>query len=261
MNYNDCKITISTAQTLTPPTEPMHFIKNYSIVNKEALLLIICLFFLFSAKAQMCLTDVEVDKLNKGSIGAYLQAQIDKDIKTFTEVKPSLQTNSNTLGFQFHEREYLVKDSLHKVWSHYVNTNPAKAWNTNKLNFGFMYCKNGEEMVYPNEHVDKVATGQIIYLNLLLLQIKNIATAFEIITLNELKNVMEFSYVDDNITQGKQQLNFEQTSDGYTKIVHRSYFKSKSKVRDRYFYPFFHTRLTNSYHKNMKKLFIKGSLM
>ncbi len=250
---------MSVAQIVSRPTQHRSFFKKYCIVNKVALLLSIFLCLFFSASAQMCLSDVEIDKLNKLSISAYIQAQIDKDIKTFTEIKPSLQTNSNTVGFQYHERKYIVKDSLHKVWSHYVNTNPAKAWNTSKLNFGFMYCKNADQMVYPNGHVDKVEEGQVIYLNLLLLKIKNLATAFEIITLNELQKVMAFSYVDDNITRGKQQLNFEQTADGHTKIIHRSYFKSKSKIRDRYFYPFFHTRLTNSYHKNMKKLFVRGS--
>jgi hypothetical protein len=87
------------------------------------------------------------------------------------------------------------------------------------------------------------------------MKIKNMATAFEIITVDKEKGIIEFSYIEDNTTHGKQQMNFEQTAEGFTKIIHRSYFKSGSPIRDRYFYPYFHTRLINAYHRNMKKLY------
>lgn len=229
---------------------------NYRFILRQLIFLLSPILFLaYSANCQPYLSDVEFDKIDEETVVEYLYNQIENDVETFSEVEASLSPISSIKGFEFHEKEYLIKDSLEKVWVHYVYTNPMKAWNTSKFHFGFMFSKRKNEMVYPNQNVEKVEIGQIVYLNLNLMKIKNIATAFEVITVDKEKCIIEFSYVDDNITQGKQQITFEQTSEGYTKIVHRSYFKSDSVLRDRYFYPYFHTRLTNAYHRNMKKLY------
>lgn len=203
----------------------------------------------------MFLADIEFDKINDIAVEEYLHRQIDNKIATFSDVKPSLEPTSSTLGFCFHEREYIVKDSLSKVWSHYIYTSPVDAWNVGKMNFGMLFSKQENELVYANDEVEKIETGQVVYLNLNLLKIKKLATVFEIIQVNKQKGIIEFSYVEDNLTHGKQQLNFEETAKGYTKIVHRSYFKSKSVLRDHFLYPYFHTRMTNTYHRNMKKMY------
>jgi len=201
----------------------------------------------------MYLADVDFDKIGEVTVEEYLHRQIDNHVETFSEVKPSLKPTSSTNGFRFHEREYIVKDSLLNVWKHYVQTNPGEAWNVGKMNFGMMFSKPKNELVYLNDKVERIEPGQVIYLNLNLLKMKNIATAFEIIKVDEGDGIIEFSYVEDNLTRGKQQLNFSQTTKGYTKIVHRSYFKSKSVLRDHFLYPYFHTRMTNTYHRNMKR--------
>ncbi|MEN8117748.1 MAG: hypothetical protein ABFS16_12255 [Bacteroidota bacterium] len=209
----------------------------------------------------MYLADVQFDKIDEEKVEEYLYRQIDNDIRTFSDVKPSLSPNSSTEGFRFHEREYIVKDSLSRVWYHYIHTNPGDAWNAGKLHFGMLFSKNRNELVYPNDKVEMIETGQVVYLNLNIMKgIKNLATAFEIIKVDNENGVIEFSYVEDNLTQGKQQLNFIETTKGYTKIIHRSYFKSNSVLRDHFLYPYFHTRMTNTYHRNMKRMY-KASLV
>jgi hypothetical protein len=215
----------------------------------------------FGSNAQCYLADVEFDKINENTVEKFLHRQIDNDIQTFSDVKPSLLPTSSTAGYFCHEREYVVKDSLDKVWSYYLHTNPGDAWNVGKMGFGMLFSKQENELVYPEDKVECLETGQLVYLNLNLLRIKNIATAFEIITVDEENGVIEFSYVEDNTTHGKQQLNFIQTHGGYTKIVHRSYFKSQSVLRDHFLYPYFHTRLTNTYHRNMKKRYKLESIV
>lgn len=216
--------------------------------------------FTIQSRGQMYLSDVEFDKVNEVAVEAYVHRQIENKVLTFSDVKPSLEPTESTDGFCFHEREYVVKDSIVKIWSHYLNTNPGDAWNVGKMGFGMLYSKNENTLIYPSEKVDRIETGQVVYLNLNLLKIKDIATAFEIIKVDDLKRIIEFSYVEDNPTHGKQQLNFEVTSKGYTKIVHRSYFKSESVLRDHFLYPYFHTRLTNTYHRNMKRMYKSKNL-
>lgn len=224
-------------------------------IERNIGLTFIVLLLALSGSGQMYLADVQFDKIEEVAVEQYLHRQIKNDIETFEEVKPSLNPSSSTEGFSFNEREYVVKDSLDKVWGHYVYTNPTVAWNAGKMNFGMLFSKNENELVYPNQNVAGIETGQVIYLNLNLMKIKKIATAFEIIEVNEENGVIEFSYIEDNVTQGKQQLNFIQTNKGYTKIIHRSYYKSASVLRDHFLYPYFHTRMTNAYHRNMKRMY------
>jgi len=220
-------------------------------------ILIITLVFLLAMNSwgQMYLADIQFDKINEVSVEQYLHRQIDNNTQTFSDVKPSLSPTSSIEGYRLQEGEYVIKDSLAKVWNHYLYTNPGDAWNAGKLNFGMMFSKEENEVVYADEQVAKIETGQIVYLNLFLLKLKNIATAFEITKVDEQRKVIEFSYIDDNVTSGKQRLTFVQTPKGFTKIIHRSYFKSESVLRDHFLYPYFHTRMTNTYHRNMKRMY------
>lgn len=225
------------------------------MMNRFIIVSSFILFFVSVATGQMYLADVQFDRIEEQSVEAYLKRQIDNDVQTFSDVKPSLNTNSSTEGFGYCECEYVVKGSLEEVWSHYISTNPAEAWNAGKMEFGMMFSKQANELVYPDDKFDGIEPGQVIYLNLHLLKVKNIATAFEIIRVDKENEVIEFSYLEDNLTHGKQQLRFFETGKGFTKIVHRSYYKSKSVLRDFLLYPYFHTRLTNNYHRNMKKMY------
>lgn len=223
-------------------------------MKKLLLLFIFINHFISFCFGQMYLADIEFDKVGCEQVEYYVQSQIKNNTEKFSDVKPSLEPTASTEGFRYHEREYVVKDSLLEVWSHYVHTNPSIAWNASRFTFGMLFSKNNNQLVYPNGQVDGIDPGQIIYLNLNVLKIKKLATAFEITTVDDKQNVIEFSYVEDNVTHGKQQLTFSQTRKGYTKITHRTYFKSESALRDHFLYPYFHTRLTNTYHRNMKHL-------
>ena len=204
----------------------------------------------------MFLADIQFNRINENKVEEYLNRQIENDVQTFSDVKPTLKPSNSTEGFSFHECEYVVRDSLSKVWKHYVNTDPSKAWDTRKMNFGMLFCRSKNNIFYPNEVVSKIEKGQVIYLNLNLLKgIKKLCTAFEIMDVNSENAIVEFSYVEDNLTHGKQQMHFFETAKGHTKIVHRSFFRSKSKLRDHFLYPYFHTRLTNNYHRNMKRMY------
>lgn len=222
---------------------------------RKIILLFIFISFLANVSVgQMYLADVEFDKVGFEQVEHYVQGQIKNKTERFSDVRPSLEPMASTKGFRFHEREYVIKDSLAEVWSHYVHTNPSIAWNASRFSFGMLFSKSNNELVYPNGQVDGIDPGQVIYLNLNVLKIKKLATAFEITTVDNNEKVIEFSYVEDNITHGKQQLSFSQTRKGFTKITHRTYFKSESALRDHFLYPYFHTRLTNTYHRNMKHL-------
>jgi hypothetical protein len=232
---------------------------NFNCSRLVRFIYIVVPLFLLAAyqlNAQLALTDIDLERVPEQEVEDYLYMQMGNELECFKDIKPSLSPGSSTMGFRFHENEYVIKDSLQKVWQHYVGTNPAEAWNAGKFDFGLLFSRTTEQVYYPNQKINGIETGQIIYLNLHLAKgIKKLCTAFEIIQVDEAERIIEFSYVEDNFTKGKQQMRFVTMPNGKTKIIHRSFFKSHSTLRDHFLYPYFHTRLTNNYHRNMKKLY------
>jgi hypothetical protein len=223
---------------------------------------IIISFFLFLSMAfqvegQMCLNDVELDKISQDKIQEYLESQQKHGIHAFNEIKPSMKTNSDIEGYFVRENEYQIKRDFEEVWSHYLNTNPCKAWDGKKVSFGFLFSKKEDKIVYCNENISKIDTGMVVYLNLRLMRgLKNLATAFEFITIDKENKIIEFSYLSGNISEGKQRIQFSETHKGYTRILHTSFYKSNTVLKNYFLYPYFHTRSTNEFHRNLKKLMV-----
>lgn len=205
--------------------------------------------------AQINFSEINYTKIKQQKIQEYLHIQ-EKENHSLLDIKPSLQKNSDIKGFRKQIKEYFVKGSLKEVWEHYLVTSPSDSWNSKKVSFGMLFSKNEKKVSYKNDHVSKIDTGQVVYLNLKLFSgLANVASVFEFIRIDVKRKILEFSYIEGNITKGKQQLQFIETQNGNTQIIHSSFYKSNSYLRDRLIYPYFHTRLINEFHRNMKRLF------
>lgn len=215
------------------------------------LFLITTLLITSTAHCQCEPSNVNFELIPYKSVQTYIQQQIDLNLSSFLDIKTSWSGNSEDYNTQ--SKTYKVKANINDVWDQYKNTSPAESWNGKKVMFGFMYSKEQDKPVYPGDNINNINPGQVIFLNLKLLKFYNLAMAFEVLSVDETNKTMEFSYIEGNASQGKQTLKFVDTPDGYTEIIHSSYFKSDSKLRDK-IYPFFHTRTTNEFHRIMKKL-------
>ncbi len=213
------------------------------------------------SQGQVTMSDVNLDNVPQKKVREYIIEQEKNNVELLTEIKPSMRPDARTDGYHIQVGEYFLKDSLNKVWQHYVNTNPGDSWNGKRVSFGMLFSNKDKKVVYRDESVAHLDTGQVVYLNLKLLKgIMNLATVFELTSIDKENRVIEFSYIDGNITKGKQRLQFIETARGYTEIIHTSYYKSSSAFRDRFLYPFFHTKVSNDFHRNMKKLYFSRSL-
>lgn len=206
-------------------------------------------------EAQICLNDVELDRISQLKVREYLKTEQEQGVQTFEEIKPSLQTSSDIKGYRVRENIYQVKKGIDEVWSNYINRSPNKSWSGKKVALGFLFSKKEDRIVYSNENLHKIETGMVVYLNLRLVSgLVNVATAFEIINIDIENKIIEFSYLSGNDSEGKQRLQFYQTRKGYTQILHTSFYKSNTVLKNYLFYPYFHTRVTNEFHRNFKKL-------
>lgn len=225
------------------------------MLHFRIVLLFILFPIVFQVTAQINFSEINYTKIKQKKIQEYLHTQ-EKENNTLLDIKPSLQKDSDIKGYHEYTQEYFIKGSLKKVWHHYLITNPSDSWNGKKVTFGMLFSRNDKKVIYHDDYVSQLDTGQVIYLNLKLFSgLANIAAVFEFITVDVKRKVLEFSYVQGNITQGKQHIQFIETQKGETQIIHSSFYKSSSYFRDRILYPYFHNRLTNEFHRNMKKLY------
>lgn len=207
------------------------------------------------SKGQDYLNDINLSKINQSKIREYIQEQKDENIRSFSEIEPSMYPKTSTNGFRSSENIYEIKENINKVWQLYIHTNPSISWSGEKVSFGLLHSTVKEKIAYNGDFVSKIDTGQIIYLNLKILKgIKNLATAFEFINIDKEKRIIEFSYLKGNSSEGKQRIQFFETAKGYTRIVHTSFYHCHDIFKNYLFYSYFHSRITNDFHRNMKKL-------
>lgn len=220
----------------------------------RTLLFILLLSIEFQTFGQICLNDIELDRITQYKIQEYVHTQQESGIETFTDIKPSLYANEDIKGYLIRENDYQINKNIEDVWNLYLKTDATKLWNGKKISFGFLYSKKEDRLVYRDDSISKIDTGMIVYLNLRLMSgLKNLATAFEFINIDYENKIIEFSYLSGNLSEGKQRIQFLTTPKGNTRILHTSYYRSNNVFKNYFLYPYFHTRTTNEFHRNLKK--------
>ena len=210
--------------------------------------------------AQICLHDVDFDRIEQEKVQEFVVTQQKNGIETFDDIKPSVQPDTNLKGYFSRENEYQVKRSLKEVWHHYLTTNPEKLWSGKRVSFGFLFSKKDEKIFYCDEKFSQIDTGVVVYINLRLMNgLKSLATAFEITSIDEENKTIEFSYLKGNVSMGKQRIQFYETPKGFTRILHTSFYRNNNVLRNYLLYPYFHTRTTHEFHRNNKKQILAGN--
>ena len=206
--------------------------------------------------AQLAFNDVDYHQIPFKKVKPYIERQaIAQTIEHFNELEPSCKNVEDFGTYQVYSRSYTIEQPLSVVWSMYKDSNPTSTWNTKKSKIGLMYLRNEDRLVYPSDSAGSARLGQVIYLNLRMLQgMYNLVTSLEITRLDEDEKTIEFNYVRGGINDGKQVIKLIENSNGQTVLTHMSIVHSESPFRDRVIYPFFHNRLINAFHRNMRRL-------
>jgi hypothetical protein len=234
-------------------------IRKYEItIVKLIILLFISGFSSLSAVAQDHST-INLKEIPQRKVRKYIAERSIDQMNDFSSIHASWKNEINVSDFHVMKNTFYVKTDLSDVWECYRHVNPLKIWNGRLVRFGLLISKHSNSVIYKNKNpFPEIDTGQVYFLNLRLIRgLFKVPVAFEIINLDQNKQVIEFSYIDNNKSLGKQTLMFFDNGDGRTRIVHTSYFKSDSSLRDGVFYPFFHKRFIKNFHGIMRKLIMK----
>jgi len=206
-------------------------------------------------QAQLSLRSIDISHIRQHKIRAFIQEQKEHHIESFSDLETSVKRNDDLTDFKQYEKRYVVKEPTNLVWDNYKFSNQTEVWDINRVSFGMLFCRGTQSIVYADQPFIGMEKGQIYYLNLKILNgLYNLPVAFEIINVDREKRLFEFSYLKGGKAEGKQSIQFVETDQGYTEIIHKSYVKSDSKFRDKYLYPYFHNKIINEFHSNMRRI-------
>ncbi len=221
----------------------------------RGIVLAILVCFQIQSFGQLMLEDINLEEIAQRKVRKYIQSEIAENKHQFVDIKPSWTRGNDLSSFRKNEMNFFLKGNFKDIWKGYISENPSNSWNGRKVSFGVLLQKFPNNIFYNHDPILGVYTGQVYFLNLKLLKgICNIPVAFEIITVDTTELVIEFSYIEGNKSNGFQQIKFVDNGNGSTEIMHTSYFKSDSDFRDKWIYPYFHKKIVNDFHRNMRKL-------
>ena len=224
--------------------------KMYSIIV-VLLLLIQTIPCLSKEPAVINLKDIPQRKVR-----SYLIINNISKIQDFSAIRPSWKKGFINSDFNIQEKNFYLDYCLSSVWECYRHVNSIDMWSGKSVRFGVLLSKPSNSVVYAdNPSSPEIDTGQIYFLNLRLIKgLINIPVAFEIINIDQVHQLIEFSYIESNKSKGKQTIQFFESGNGHTRIVHTSFFKSGSRFRDNLIYPVFHKKFIREFHRNMLDL-------
>ena len=202
------------------------------------------------------ITRINLSEIHQRKVRNYIVSESIDKMDDYSSIHASWKKNIDKSRFNLIEKSFFLDYDLSDVWDFYRHANMLEMWNGKSVRFGVLISKGTNTVINSyNSSFHEIDTGDVYFLNLKLLKgLLNVEVAFEIITIDLKQRIMEFSYIDNNKSLGKQSIQFFDNGAGKTKIVHLSYFKSKSSVRDDLFYPYFHKKFIREFHKNMSSL-------
>ncbi len=208
---------------------------------------------------QLQMNDIQFDKISQKEVKRLIKTQMKNGISTFEDLQETYIPGEDLSMHKIHVREYFIEGALEAVWNHYLVADPSEVWNGDMISFGLMVSGNSNEIVYPGQKSSGAEAGQVFYVCLnIFAGILKIAVSHKIISVDNDKKIMTLSYVKGGETVGKQDIQLSATKDGKTKITHTTFYKGQPGFREKYLYPFFHTKAINEFHANMKKRFKKA---
>lgn len=157
------------------------------------------------------------------------------------------------------DRRYIVAAPVEEVWRLYASVDPRLAWRTPMTRFGAAWDGEAGRLVLEgDEGLAAFRVGQVYVLELTIAGFYRIPVGFRITVIDEPGRVMEFVYLRDNKSNGKQLIALAPCVDGRgrpaTVVEHRTWYSSGDGFRDDLLYPPFHYDIIDGFHRSIAAL-------
>jgi hypothetical protein len=206
------------------------------------------------------LSNIDLNRISQPAVKKLIKNHISAGMDNFDDIVSTYEDGGDLSAHNIHRAVYHYPIDRDTVFEKYISQNPSDAWNGKLLSFGALISKSSHAVLYAGGTYEGAKAGQVLYLNLnLIMGLFQLAVAHEIIGVNQDKKFMDLSYVVGAESVGMQHIKFIDNGDGTTTIEHITHYKGESKFRDKYIYPYFHTKVVNDYHHNMR-LALEGKI-
>lgn len=189
-----------------------------------------------------------------------------KKVRTFLEksglagsgnlgkLRPLCYREGSAKPYRRHLESFIIEADVERVWETYATIHPKDAWKGKMVTFGLQFSSVNKRVSYLNDAYDGMEKGQVLILNLSLLWgLVNIAVAHEVSEINPQQHIIKMCYMEGGASEGSQWIYLNPAGEGYTEVIHLTYFRSKSWFRDSFLYPPLHTKAIREFHHNIKK--------
>lgn len=157
-------------------------------------------------------------------------------------------------GYSKNTKTFLVKASVGDVWEAYRHSSPRQCWGGRLVSFGILFDSPDEPLVYADTPYGGMKPGQIVFIQLRLLKgLYKLAVAHKVVAVDNDRKSLQICYMKNGASEGSQFIRLEETPEGFTEVTHDTYYRSKSKFRDRRIYPGIHERVITEYHDNVAR--------
>ncbi len=158
-------------------------------------------------------------------------------------------------GFFFHRRTYASPAPPERVWNAYMTLDPSEAWNTPRTRPGVLWDPAAARMYRPPDPAPAFSVGQVYVIEIKILGFLRIPASFRITRIDEPELLIEFVYLERNLSNGVQRLRFlERAGPGggrSTVIEHTTWYRSGRSFRDRALYGPVHARIIDGFHEGV----------
>jgi len=195
---------------------------------------------------------VDFNRIQHKKVRKLITRQKQFGVRTFDDILPVCYKLPDSNMYRVFTKSQLIRQDINVVWNNLIHQSPSDEFDGRIVTFGLLYSKSLNSFLYKNESYEGIEEGQILFFNLHVLGIKNLAVAMEVTRMdNDLKEI-EYCYIDNGSTKGTQKFTLKSTPEGYTEITHLTNYKCKSQLRDRRLYSFFHERIVNEFFAAIK---------
>lgn len=209
-----------------------------------------------NACGQVLLSDINREFTQSQKVFKYVQTFESPDCIYFSDLEASVDDNFPRDSYSYCVDTYEVDAPIEKIWQTCLFANPSKIWCGKRIKLSFIYNNIKDKLTSTSELDDyQLETEQIYFINLKVLKgFYHLPTALKVSKIDADSKSIVFKYLKGGKSEGQQELSFVEDENGKTKIIHRTHFKSNSRIRDKRIYPFFHHRIVRDIHQNIEKL-------
>ena len=197
---------------------------------------------------------IDFSKIRQTTVKALLHKNNILSLNDLSKLRSLCYNPSDGQHYYKHVKSFVVHAPIVDVWTAYKTINPQETRNGSMVSFGLMYSRNQNQIMYPGDSYPGIEAGQILFLNLNLLgRFIQLAVGHEITEVNEKDKIIKICYLQNGASTGTQLIQVREVGGDKTEIVHETWYRSGSVIRDKVLYPGFHEKGLTEFHENVKR--------